>query len=126
MNGLLIKREFIENILSGQKCWEIRGSRTAIRGRIALIQSGSGKITGACDLADCLGPLTQKQFQQGARKAGLRRSEAILGYYGKTFAWVLANPRRLRAPVRYKHPSGAVIWVKLSVAVERAVNIQLK
>ena len=27
--------------------------------------------------------------------------------------WVLANARPLQKPVRYKHPSGAVIWVNL-------------
>jgi hypothetical protein len=52
--------------------------------------------------------------------------EAVLGHYKETFAWVLANPRLLNAPVPYEHPSGAVIWVTLDDRTERAVGQTLK
>ena len=52
----------------------------------------------------------------------MRPSEAALGYYRQTFAWVVKNARRLERPIPYKHPSGAVIWVRLDAAVERKVN----
>jgi hypothetical protein len=51
--------------------------------------------------------------------------EAKLGYYRNTYAWVLKNPRRLKKTVPYKHPSGAVIWVKLDGIVERAIRKQI-
>ena len=44
MKGLISKSPHVENILSGKKTWEIRGSNTRIRGEIALIKSGSGTI----------------------------------------------------------------------------------
>lgn len=30
------------------------------------------------------------------------------------YAWVFAEPTRFQYPVPYRHPSGAVIWVRLS------------
>ena len=122
MRALLIKSEYIVKILDGKKTWEIRGSRTNIRGTIGLIRSGSSEVVGVCDVVDCIGPLTEKQFRANARKAGMKSSEAEIGHYNRTFAWVLANPRSLKLPVLYKNPSGAVIWVKLGAQAGRSVR----
>src|SRR5271169_2519874 len=46
LSGLLIRSPYIDWILVGAKTWEIRGSSTAKRGRIALIQSGPGPSSG--------------------------------------------------------------------------------
>ena len=54
MKALLIKTPWIDKILDGKKTWEIRGSATKIRGRIALVQSGSGTVVGICELVDCI------------------------------------------------------------------------
>src|ERR1017187_7955597 len=113
MRALLIRHPWIDMILDGGKTWEIRGSRTSVRCQIALIASGSGTVVGVCDLVDCIGPLTANQFRTNAKKAGMRPSEATLGWYRQTYAWVMAKPRRLKHPVPYEHPSGAVIWVRL-------------
>lgn len=56
----------------------------------------------------------------------MRPSEAMLGYYRHTYAWVVKNPRRLARPVEYLHPSGAVIWVRLEPGVERKIKFQLR
>ena len=34
------------------------------------------------------------------------------------FGWILKNPVRLEKPINYKHPWGAVIWVKVDLPVE--------
>jgi hypothetical protein len=112
-------------ILAGKKVWEIRGSRTSFRETIALIPSRSGTVIGVCDLVDCIGPLTAEQFCKNARKAGMPESEVKLGSYRQTFAWVLEKPRKLKWPVPYRHPSGAVIWVRLNGRVEREILDQL-
>jgi hypothetical protein len=112
MNALIIRTPFVDKILEGEKIWEIRGSRTRVRGKIALIRSGSGTIVGMCEIVDCIGPLTPEQFRRNAKKAGLKPAEAKSTYVSM-FAWVLTKARPLGKPVRYKHPSGAVIWVKL-------------
>jgi len=123
--GLLIRHPWIDMILDGQKTWEIRGSRTAIRGTIGLIAAGSGTITGVCEVVDCHGPLSANMFRKNAAKAGIRPSEVLLGHYRNTYAWVLANPTRLKKPVRYEHPSGAVIWVSLDGKIAQAIRRQL-
>lgn len=122
MRALVIRRPSIDKILDGEKTWEIRGSRTSIQGRIALIASRSGTVVGVCDLVDCIGPLTAGKFRKNAKKAGMRPSEATLGYYRQTYAWVLKNARKLAQPIEYQHPSGAVIWVRLDPAVARKIT----
>lgn len=123
--GLLIRHPSVDMILDGKKTWEIRGSRTAIREVIGLIPSGSGTITGFCEIVECKGPLTANAYRKNAAKAGMRPSEARLGRYRNTYAWVMAKPHYLKKPVPYKHPSGAVIWVCLDGKVERAIRNQL-
>jgi hypothetical protein len=127
MRALLIRRPWIDMILDGTKTWEIRGSRVLIDGpeEIALTPSGSGTVIGVCDLVDCIGPLTQNQYRKNAKKAGMRPSEATLGWYRQTYAWVMAKPKKLKTPVPYEHPPGAIIWVRLSVGVEKKIKAQL-
>jgi hypothetical protein len=112
MKGLIIKSPWIELILSGKKTWEIRGSNTKIRGTIALIKSGSGKIFGEVDLVDSM-ELSLEDYRQSKKLHGVDSGNALELPYKKTYAWVLANPRIYKEPVPYKHPMGAVIWVNL-------------
>ena len=125
LRALLIRRPWIDMILDGQKTWEIRGARTSVRGRIGLIASRSGAVIGVCDLVDCVGPLSADAFRKNAKKAGMKPTEATLGYYRQTYAWVLEKPRILKRPIPYQHPSGAVIWVRLDGKVEREILEQL-
>ena len=124
LRALIIRRQPLDKILSGKKTWEIRGSRTAIRGTVGLIESGSGKVVGLCEVVDCIGPLSANKFRVNCARAGMRPSQATLGWYRNTYAWVLAKPQRLDWPVPYKHPMGAVIWVTLDAKVERAARLQ--
>jgi hypothetical protein len=114
MNGLIIGVEPIEQILDLLKTWEMRGKYTHIRGRIALIKKGTKTIVGFADLVDVLGPLSLNALRKNRRKHLPTPSEYKNGLgYKQTFAWVLQHVQRLPAPIAYKHPSGAVIWVKL-------------
>jgi hypothetical protein len=113
MRGLLIRSPWIERILEGSKSWEIRGFNTGVRGTIALIRSGSGKIVGTCDLVDVLGPLTLEDMRDNVSKSGEDCALTSLPYV-KTYAWVLKNARPLEEPIPYAHPHGAIIWVKLT------------
>ena len=125
MRALLIRHPWIDKVLDGEKCWEIRGSRTTVRETIALVPSGSGTVIGVCDIVDCIGPLTAEAFRKNAKKAGMRPSEAQPGWYRQTYAWVLEKPRYLKRPVPYPHPPGAVIWVCLDDKVERKILKEL-
>jgi hypothetical protein len=112
LNAVPIKTPYVDWILEGKKTWEIRSRSTNIRGRIALIRSKSLTVVGTCDIADVIGPLTEQDVRRHASsKMGVSPADAygMEGYY----AWVLEDVRRLRTPMPYKHPSGAVTWVKL-------------
>jgi hypothetical protein len=123
MKGLLIKERWLDLILSGMKTWEIRGKATTVRGRIGLIQSGSGMVHGVCEVVDVQGPLSLEDMQANCHRHCIAR-EDIPGvvHYDRTYAWVLQGARRLSVPVRYDHPNGAVIWVNLPEQVDRQVE----
>src|SRR5258708_28799155 len=126
LDGLLIRVPWIDKILDGSKTWEIRGSHTSKEGRIGLIASGTGTVVGVADLVGVVGPLSLKELSANWRKAGFDSDEHLFRLpYKQTFAWVLQNPKRLRAPVPYNHPSGAVIWVRLKPDVEQEVLRQV-
>lgn len=110
MKGLVIKSPYIDLILNGKKKWEIRGSNTNIRGRIALIKSGSGKIFGEVELVDCF-EITLDQYNKYCEELYGKKEELLP--YKKTYAWVVCNPVMYEEPKSYKHPLGAVIWVNL-------------
>jgi len=124
MKGLVVRSPWIDMILDGSKTWELRGSSTRIRGHIALIKSKSGTVVGRCDLVGVVGPLSRAQLLSSSRRHRVEPEQlaGVLGRYPQTYAWVLSNVRRLRKPVRYRHPSGAVIWVRLGKNVVQAVG----
>jgi len=117
--GLPVKKPFVDKILAGTKTWEIRSRATAKRGSIALIESGSGLIVGICDVVGVEGPLTLELLRRNVRRAGFVAGELK---YDTTYAWVLENARRLREPVPYRHPPGAVVWVRLEPGVARRLQ----
>ena len=121
MKALLVKKPWIDEILSGRKTWEIRGSATAVRGKIALVESGTGHVVGTCEITDVLGPLSFAELRRNASKHRAMRGLRKLPYK-RTHAWVLAKARRFKTPVPYNHPQGAVIWVNLSGAVAARVG----
>ena len=110
MKALIIKQPWIDYILEGKKIWEIRGSRTNIRGQIELIQSGSGLVVGSCEIIDCK-ELTLDDYKNNTDKHNIKNVEALP--YKKTYAWVMLNAKRYETPKQYKHPNGAIIWVNL-------------
>ena len=108
MKGLIIRLPWIDLILDDVKSWEIRGSNTNVRGKIALLQSGTKSIVGVAELVDSR-PLSLMEYRQSEAFHCIRTTDALP--YPNTYAWVLASPRRLAQPVPYTHPQGAVIWV---------------
>lgn len=120
-HGLIIQTDPLNRILSGRKTWEIRGSRTAMRGPIALIESGTGCVVGTCELVGTVGPISLAELRRNRGKAGFVASEL---YYKPTFAWVLRHAARLQSPTPYRRRRGVVIWVRLTPAVAEKVSAQ--
>lgn len=114
MKGLVIRSPWIDKILAGEKIWEMRSKRTNIRGRIALIRAGSGRIFGTAELVDCLPALTNEQMRETTRFHAIPVSQLdqIIAN-GWTTPWVLRGTIVFPEPISYQHPSGAVTWVNL-------------
>lgn len=109
--ALIIKQKWLDLIFCGAKTWEIRGSNTKIRGKIGLIESGSGLIVGECEIVDSY-ILSPQLFMANFHKHGVDLRKDNLKY--KTpYAWALRNANRYDKPIPYNHPQGAVIWVKI-------------
>lgn len=108
--ALIIRKKWLDMILNGYKSWEMRSTRTKIRGHIGLIEAGSGMIVGEAHLVGC---------------AVIEDLEDVTAYYSHhrvddlsllkkwKWAWILDNVIRFDTPKPYNHPKGAVIWVKL-------------
>ena len=127
---LTIRAEPLELILSGRKVWEIRSRPTSIRGRIGLSEKGAAMIKGTCSIAECRGPLTLEEVLRNASKMGVTqcvlredlaswRSEARKK---RVYAWVLSGVKRLRTPVPFRNPPGAVTFSRVPPRVARRVS----
>ena len=116
----MIKREWGEKILSGEKTLEIRsGSCSAHKGeRIGLCYSGTGCIYGFVDLVESIGPLTPQEWWELRHKHCVTkccRTVKELPYGGRTCGWVVTNPQRLETPIEIVRTRGAMIWQRVNL-----------
>ena len=126
MKALVIDEPWITAILKGDKTWEMRKKNCNIRGQIALIRKGSSHVVGTANVVDSRPPLATRADYAAAEqqhRIPLARQEQAFTDGWRT-PWVLANARPLQKAVRYKHPSGAVVWVNLDPDVTAQVLAQ--
>lgn len=109
--ALIVRQPWIELILSGQKTWEMRSTGTSIRGRIGLIEQGTGLIVGECSLDHVGEPIDRFNLGYGHHLHKVDDFELLEKW---RFPWVLSGAVRYKTPIEYSHPKGAVIWVKLN------------
>ena len=106
--------------------WEMRTSKTSLRGRIGLIRKGTGMVVGVADIVDGLPPLDAERLAASRDRHGIppeRDAEAIAGRW--LHPWVLRNARQLSRPVPAGQKPGQVIWVPLSASAVAAIQTQL-
>ncbi len=126
LSGLVIRAEPIQQILRGEKDWEMRSKAVHKRGRIALIQKGTGQVVGVANLVDCLGPMSDEEMLEHWNHHRIPRELLHSVEVAKwRTAWVLEQVQRLAKPISYVHRSGAVTWVTLDRAVSRDVLAQV-
>jgi hypothetical protein len=109
MKALIIQKQWLDMILDGSKTWEMRSRPTKVRGRILLIEAGSGHIVGECVLENSLTrPLIRPElFEHKHRVADI----SLLKNW--CYAWSISNAKRYDKPIPYNHPKGAVVWVNI-------------
>lgn len=108
--ALIIRKPHIDRILDNGKVWEMRSSKTNVKGRIGLIEAGSGLIVGEATLLGCGDPLCN---DEAIRHAKAHQVEDLSLLEKWKYPWFLENPKRYKNPIPYNHPKGAVIWVRL-------------
>ena len=109
--ALVVKKQWLDLIIAGDKDWEIRGSSTARRGWIHFAESkAGGKLVGRARLVDCFS-VARSSFETYVRRH--RVPSLSMVPYKRIFAWVLQDAERFTRPFAYKHRQGAVIWVAL-------------
>ena len=108
--ALIIQKPWIELILQGNKTWEMRSTKTNIRGKIGLIEAGTGLIVGEVELVDSLPEITNRQMRDNFEKH-LVCDFSLLKKW--KYPWVLKNAIRYKEPKPYAHKSGCVTWVRI-------------
>ena len=110
--ALVVKKVWLDLILSGRKTWEIRGMTTSKRCWIHFAESqAGGLLVGRARLVDCI-PLsarTEAAFKKDFTRHRVPSLKMVS--YKKPHAWVLENAERFAKPFTYEHRKGAVIWV---------------
>jgi hypothetical protein len=106
--GLIINKFYLDKIFDNGKTWEMRTTKTNIRGNIGLIEAGTGLIVGEADLTGCSSvPIIN---DKSLIKFHHVENFDLLDKW--RYAWYLENAKRFKQPLPYIHPKGAVIWVK--------------
>lgn len=113
LDGLIIKKKWLNMILSRKKILEIRGSKTSkIGSDIYLLESGSSLIKGKCRIKGVI-PITKEFWESNIDKHCVSITyEELLKIYKKPYAWELTDVKEFSEQHHYNHPKGAVIWVK--------------
>lgn len=107
--ALIVKQPHISRILDGSKTLEMRRTGTNVRGRIGLIEQGTGLIVGTCIIENSFYFLPSdlpKHFKKHCIDYE-EHPEFKIYCHG----WELSNAKAIK-PVPYKHPMGAVIFVR--------------
>ena len=107
--GLIVQKFWLDKIFDEGKIWEMRSTKTKIRGKIGLIEAGTGLIVGEAVLLGC----SDRPIKPNDKYFDKHKIEDIQLLKKWKYPWLLAEAKRYDEPIPYKHPQGAVIWVNL-------------
>ena len=112
--ALIVKKKWLTKIFDvcDPKVYEIRGTATHKRGRVGLIESGSGKVVGETILVNSF-PVTYQDLEETREKHKIYGDIASVVKYKKPHAWHLEKTIKYKKPVPYTHKRGCVVWHKL-------------
>ncbi|WP_303168261.1 ASCH domain-containing protein [[Ruminococcus] lactaris] len=113
MDGLIIKKKWLDLIASGEKTLEIRGCNTKKIGKtIYLLESGSNLVRATCTI-DSTYPISCSDWCEEKEKHCVEMPYSeLLKRYKIPYAWVLRSVSLMEEEWKYKHPKGAIVWVK--------------
>ena len=117
MYGLVMLREYLDEILDGLKTYDARSYDTKKRGTIALVDTRKSSIIGFVDLVRTH-PISAREYcdwHATGKWAGiiLQVEDMSKTYYAYDFK----NPRRLNAPIKVK--KNGRIWIEIDDKIIR-------
>ena len=112
--GLIINKIWVDRILDHGKTWEMRSRRTHFTGWFGIIESGSGLIVGKAFMTSGHIKPTHQELLQNIDKHQVKDLSLLKKW---CYAWTIEKAVRFKEPTPYKHPQGAVTWVKLDHTV---------
>ena len=123
MFGLTMIKDYLNEILDGDKTCDVRSYPTSIRGKIALLDSRSMKIYGTVDLIDCR-EISAEEYclwhQTGRFKNYVFQIE---DKNEKFYAYDFKNPEWLAKPIKIEVEKHT--WVKIPDGIEFEYAIRL-
>lgn len=113
VDGLIIKKKWLDLIVSGKKTIEIRSCNTQKQNEtIYLLESGTHRVVATAGISSTH-PISCSDWSEERDKHCVDISYAELKKRYKTpYAWVLSEIKPIEDIWYYKHPQGVVIWVK--------------
>ena len=111
--GLIVKAPWVKALAEGRKRWELRNRPSDVRGPVAILEGGTCQVVGVMEIVDCIGPLDAKALRLAARRGLILPEEIHDADQVPQYAWVVGSAHALEDPLPYRHPRGAVVWVKL-------------
>lgn len=127
MDGLIIKKEWLDLIIRGKKTLEVRGNDTRkINQPIYLLESGSHRIKGICKIISST-LLTYDNWDKYKESSCLDMSLIEINkWYNTAYAWELSEVEPIDDIWYYNHPRGAVIWVKNVEPMDEMQNERIR
>jgi len=116
MYGLIMLREYLDEILDGKKAYDARAYDTSKRGTIALVDSRKSSIIGLVDLVTTHKISAQeycKWHATGKWEGMILEVEDMNRTY---YAYDFKKPRRLVTPIKIKKTGR--VWTKIDDDIE--------
>lgn len=121
MYGLIMLREYFEEIISGEKAYDARSYDTSKRGIIALVDTRKSEIIATIELVSTH-VISAKEYclwhQSGKWKDFIFHADEQRTYYAYDFK----NPKRLSSPVKIK--KNGKVWTYIDDEILRDFSFQ--
>ena len=122
--ALVVKARWARLLLNGTKTIELRGRKTSRTGRVALAVAGTSQLHGTIEVVSSelvghrlangeLAPPVCGPFVADLVAQHCVHDLSIIRYR-RIWAWKMRRPILFWKPKNYRHPRGAVTWVRLN------------
>lgn len=116
MNGLIMLREYLDEILDGDKTYDARSYDTNKRGTIALVDTKKSAIIGLVDLIGTH-KITAEEYCKWHATGKWQGLELQVEDMNATFyAFDFDNPRRLTSPIKVE--KNCRVWTTIDDSVK--------